>query len=121
MGVIFVGIGGILGAVTRFGLGKYMSQRTSSSFPVGTFVINISGAVLLGFISGVCPRGSLYLLFGEGFLGAYTTFSTFMYEGFRLIKKRERLNFYLYFLFSLIFGVSGFAAGFGIAGLIKFI
>ncbi len=121
MGVLIVGIGGFFGAAARFGLGKYMSQRSRSTFPIGTFLINISGAFLLGLLSGAAPRGGFYLLFGEGFLGAYTTFSTFMYEGFRLFKHSEKLNFYSYIFISLIFGVIGFAVGHTVARTIKII
>ena len=117
MSILFVGVGGAFGAVTRFGLGKLISQRSNSVFPVGTFIINISGAILLGILTGTNSSNNIYLLLGDGFLGAYTTFSTFMYEGFNLFKGDEKRNAFTYIFASLILGVIGFFIGFQIAKL----
>ena len=111
MDYILVGIGGIFGSISRFALGKFISKQTKSYLPVGTFIINITGAFLLGIVSVHQKDRSLYLLFGDGFLGAYTTFSTFMYEGFNLFKNNEKLNAFIYITGSLLLGVLGFIAG----------
>ena len=117
MSILLVGVGGAFGAVTRFGLGKIISQRSSSVFPVGTFIINVSGAILLGVLTSVNSSNNIYLLLGDGFLGAYTTFSTFMYEGFNLFKDNEKKNALFYIFASLILGVIGFFIGFEIIKL----
>lgn len=111
MNFILVGVGGALGSIARYSLGKVISEKSKSWFPLGTFVINITGALLLGVLSS---RGSsdMYLLLGDGFLGAYTTFSTFMYEGFNLFQDNKKLNAIIYILISLIFGIIGFSLGF---------
>ncbi len=114
MDLIIVGIGGALGSLTRYQLGRFISQRSGSSFPIGTFLINISGAILLGFLTGLDTPENIGLLFGDGFLGAYTTFSTFMYEGFRLFQGNRTRNALIYIAGSLIIGVLGFVLGFAL-------
>lgn len=111
MQYMIVGIGGIFGSIARYFLGKVIAERTKTLFPLGTFLINISGAFLLGIVSTVNIGNNLYILFGDGFLGAYTTFSTFMYEGFNLFQEKEKMNAFIYILLSLIIGILGYAAG----------
>ena len=115
---LIVGAGGAIGSVVRYILGKKISAKSLLKFPLGTFIINISGAVLLGAASSVSTTGDLYLLFAVGFLGAYTTFSTFMYEGFDLLKNKKKLNAAIYIIGSLVLGFAGFMAGMGIAKLL---
>lgn len=112
MEIIWVGIGGAFGGIARFQLGKMISQRANTAFPLATFAVNITGALLLGIVTGMNLTGTVYLLMGEGFLGAYTTFSTFMYEGFTLFREKEKLNAFFYIAGSLLIGMIGFAAGF---------
>lgn len=112
MEYILVGVGGTLGALARYSLGRSILGRSKSWFPVGTFIINITGAFLLGFLTVFQANRYLYLFCGEGFLGAYTTFSTFMYEGFNLYEGRKNLNAYIYIIGSLIIGIAGFFLGF---------
>ncbi len=111
MGVLIVGVGGALGSITRYAIGRRFSETSSSWMPIGTFFINISGAILLGIISSIELDGNMYLLLGDGFLGAYTTFSTFMYEGFNLFKEDKKKNALLYISSTFIFGVIGFIMG----------
>ena len=111
MEYIVVGIGGVFGSITRYALGKFISERSNTKFPVGTFIINITGALLLGIVTTYQANKGIYLLLGEGFLGAYTTFSTFMYEGFNLFQDKEKLNAFIYISGSLILGIIGFIAG----------
>jgi len=118
MEFLLVGIGGIFGSLTRFSLGKLISNRCKTYFPIGTAFINITGAILLGIISSIGASRNLYLLFGDGFLGAYTTFSTFMYEGFNLFQGKEKLNGFTYILMSIILGVIGYNIGTKIGSLL---
>ena len=97
MQVIYIGIGGFLGAVTRFFLAKSINNLVNG-FPLGTLVVNVSGSLLLGFIiysvaSGKNVSPELRDFITIGFIGAYTTMSTFAYESFRLVELSEFLYF----------------------------
>jgi len=94
--IFIIGIGGFLGAITRYGVALWIGQRWGRSFPLGTFVINVSGSFLIGLLMSllterfmVNPQWRLMLV--VGFLGAYTTFSTFEYETGTLLKDSEWL------------------------------
>lgn len=76
-------LGGV-GALLRFGVDGYVAERAASEFPWGTFVVNISGAFLLGLVAGAALHGDALLLVGTATLGSYTTFSTWMLEAHRL-------------------------------------
>ena len=84
-------LGGAVGAPARYLLDGFVQDRVEGVFPWGTFVINVSGSLLLGIITGL----SLYHGLGDlprtaiatGFCGAYTTFSTFSYETVRLLEE----------------------------------
>jgi len=114
LNLLLVGIGGTFGGLVRFQLGKVLSQKPATVFPVGTFVINITGALLLGVLTSMDAGNNLYLLLGDGFLGAYTTFSTFMYEGFHLFQGNEKMNAFVYIIGSLLLGIAGYVCGFAI-------
>lgn len=88
MRLFWVALGGALGALARYGLGAWIYNRMGTRFPYGTFVINISGCFLIGFaLSILDARAELpsawRLAVPIGFIGAYTTFSTFEFETYR--------------------------------------
>lgn len=112
MDLVLVGIGGALGSLARYQLGKLVAEKSDTTFPMGTFLINITGAILLGMLSSLDFGRNMYLLFSDGFLGAYTTFSTFLYEGFHLFQENEKMNAFAYILGSLILGIIGYVLGF---------
>lgn len=92
---LWVGIGGFAGANARYWLGAWIQGR-GSAFPWSTFVINVSGSFLLGLILTLLseryavPRApEMRLLLAVGFLGAYTTFSTFSYETLTLVQSAD--------------------------------
>lgn len=91
MALILIGLGGFAGAITRYLVDGAVADRTASAFPFGTLVVNLTGSFLLGFLfaltaeRAILPaeiRGPLLI----GFIGAYTTFSTYMLESWRLIE-----------------------------------
>ncbi len=90
--IFLIGIGSFLGGNARFWLGSWLQSRWGHTFPVGTFTVNISGALLLGLFSALLigrpdlPYSSNFrLFFAAGFLGSYTTFSALEYETFVLV------------------------------------
>jgi CrcB protein len=89
---LLVGVGGFLGANLRFLVARWVGAIATTRFPLGTFVINISGCFLLGILGSVAasrlsPAGDeLRLALGVGFLGAFTTFSTFEFESHALFE-----------------------------------
>jgi CrcB protein len=111
MEYLFIALGGALGSFTRYTIGKKITEKKMSTFPIATFIINITGAILLGIVTSIGFDTYKYALFGDGFLGAYTTFSTFMYEGFTLFQNNEKLNAAIYILFSFILGIIGYIIG----------
>ncbi|QQK49072.1 fluoride efflux transporter CrcB [Mycobacterium avium subsp. paratuberculosis] len=81
-------IGGV-GSVLRFVVDGAVARRASRPFPLGTLVVNVSGAALLGFLGGLALSREAALLAGTAFVGAYTTFSTWMLETQRLGEERQ--------------------------------
>ena len=121
--LIVIALGGALGALSRYELGLWISARWNPSFPLPTFIINVSGAFLLGFINILSidkiPISPLWRLgIGVGFLGAFTTFSTFGFEVFTLIEKGSYTTAVSYTLFSIFVGFLGVALGVTLARLL---
>jgi CrcB protein len=87
---LVVGVGGFLGAIARYAVATYIGGRYGVRFPYGTFVINMSGCLLVGFVVALLARttASQYWRYfiPIGFIGAYTTFSTFEYETLRAVQ-----------------------------------
>ncbi len=112
MDYLVIGVGGFAGAVSRYAVALWIGERWGRSFPLGTMAVNVSGCFFIGFLMTlslerymVNPEWRLFLV--VGFLGAYTTFSTFEYETGGLVKDGELL----YAALNLILSVAvGFAA-----------
>lgn len=86
---LLVGIGGFFGAMSRYLVDGWVSSLIGKSFPVGTLAVNVSGSFLLGFLfafilENVTHDHHLSLLIAYGFIGAYTTYSTFMMDSLKL-------------------------------------
>lgn len=108
--MLLAGCGGFVGTALRFLTGKICAQIHLGSFPLGTFVVNIVGSLLIGVLFGLAehkgvlsPAASAVLI--TGFCGGFTTFSTFADDIFLLIQKGEWAMFLAYTLLSLIVGV----------------
>ncbi len=108
--------GAALGAALRYGTAVWATARYAPAFPLGTFLVNSGGSLLLGFfLSLVAARseiGPAWRLFvATGFCGSLTTFSTFSYETFKLLEQGAALPALFYALSSLVVGVVCVYAG----------
>jgi CrcB protein len=118
--ITFVAAGAI-GAPLRYLVDGAVQDRTEGAFPWGTFVVNASGSLLLGFVTGLTlyhafpdtPR----IVLGTGFLGAYTTFSTFGFETVRLLEEGAIAEAFRNALGTLITGAAAAAVGLALATL----
>jgi fluoride exporter len=81
-------VGG-LGSIGRFLLDSVIAARAGRDFPYGTFTINITGALILGLLTGLGIEGNLFVITGTATIGSYTTFSTWMLETHRLTEDKE--------------------------------
>ncbi len=115
--VIAVAGAGALGAPARLLVDQSVSRRHGGAFPLGTFVINVTGSILLGLITGLAVYQHLgdlpKTIVGTGFCGAYTTFSTFSYETIKLAEEGAIGTAVRYAASSLAIGLV--AAGVGLA------
>jgi CrcB protein len=113
---IAVAILGSSGSLARFLLDGAVSSRSSSSFPLGTLVVNASGALILGFLTGVALSGDALVLAGSATIGSYTTFSTWMLETHRLGEDGQLFAGALNVLVSIVVGLGASALGRSIGG-----
>ena len=91
--IALVAVGGFFGAMSRFGLSNLLKGRYPSTFPYATLIINLLGSFLLGFLFGANVDSTWRLLLGTGFMGAFTTFSTFKLENVQLfIQRKWKMN-----------------------------
>jgi fluoride exporter len=116
--VLFVALGGAIGSAARYLVGGWFAARFGAAFPYGTFVVNVTGSFIVGlFLAYAQERVSLSpywrLFFAVGFVGGYTTFSTYEYESVRLLQDGEMLLAAVYLIGSVVTG--GVAAIAGIA------
>jgi fluoride exporter len=103
-------VGGV-GSVLRFVIDGAVARRAARSFPFGTLAVNVSGAALLGFLGGLMLSKDAALLAGTAFVGAYTTFSTWMLETQRLGEERQTWTALANVVVSVAFGIAAAALG----------
>jgi CrcB protein len=106
---LMVAIGGGLGSVLRFWVGGYVSNRMGTRFPYGTFIINCTASFLIGFVITLLAEKADWnanwrYLIPIGFIGGYSTFSTFEYETFRVFQEGELLLAGLNVVLSVVVG-----------------
>ncbi len=109
-GWVLLAVAGGVGSAARFGVGEACRQRLPN-VPVGTLVVNATGAFALGFLAGSGAGEATARVVGTGFLGGYTTFSTWIVESAELERRRAAVNLVV----SLALGLVGVAAGRAIA------
>jgi fluoride exporter len=122
MNVLLVAVGGALGATARYGLGGLVHRYMSPHFPYGTFVVNVSGCLAFGMLAGVAeqrsvlgPQARAFLLIGV--LGGFTTFSSFTFESFQLLRDAEYARASLNIVGQVLVGLIALWVGFVVARL----
>lgn len=118
--LLWIALGGALGALARYAVGGVVQARLGAIFPYGTLVVNLSGCLLMGFVTAlitdqVIVAPALRFLIPVGFIGAYTTFSTYELETFRAIETGAWLIGAAYAAISLFLGFFAIWLGFVIA------
>lgn len=113
--LVAVAVGGLIGAPTRYLIDRAVTTRVDSVCPWGTILVNISGSLLLGLLAGLSLARQLPAtvdaLLGDGFCGAYTTFSTFTFETIRLLEDGDLLGAASNVTISVLVGLAAAAAG----------
>lgn len=121
--LIAVGAGSCLGGIARYLLSKIVQTAAGGVFPWGTFVVNILGCFIIGFVYGAIDRGFalpdwVRLFVTVGFCGGFTTFSTFMNENYLLFGAGRLGLVMLYAAASLVTGLAMTYSGYWLAGRI---
>ncbi|MDK2981305.1 MAG: fluoride exporter [Chloroflexota bacterium] len=114
---LIISFGAVLGANMRYLLNGWVINKLGSAYPHSTFIINFTGSLLLGFFLSAAakhpilnPRWNLFI--GIGFLGAFTTFSTYVYESFTLLYQGQWALGLLNIFNSTVLGIIAIAIGF---------
>ena len=106
--IVFAGSG--IGGVARYGVQSWIYKLYPFTFPLGTFIVNIIGCLLIGVFYALSEKGDLLtpewrLALTTGFCGGFTTFSTFAYENMNLLRTGDYVYFSLFTVASIIFGI----------------
>jgi CrcB protein len=114
--LLLVGSGGFAGANARYWIARWIAERYGTAFPYGTLVINVTGSMIIGFgIAYLNARSNLSpnyrLIFTTGFVGAYTTFSTYTYEAMTLMQDGLWARGFTYLLGSIALGMVAVTIG----------
>ena len=119
--ILGIAIAGAVGAPARYLLDGYVQARARDGIPLGTLVINVTGSLVLGFLTGLAHYHAFpatpKTVLGTGFCGAYTTFSTFTYETVRLAEEHEMPSAVKYVIASVLLPALAAAAGMALAAV----
>lgn len=112
-GLVWFGVAllGGLGALLRFFVDAVIGSRVGRDLPYGTLIVNLTGAVVLGFLTGLTVSGEVGVLAGTAAVGSYTTFSTWMLESHRLVEAGELRNATANITLSIALGIGTAALG----------
>lgn len=108
--LLFVGLGGAVGSMTRYGIGALMGKYITHPYPFATFMINIAGCFIIGLLFGFGEKNSLiagnwWLILATGFCGGFTTFSSFALENINLMRGGNSIMAVTYSALSIILGL----------------
>ena len=122
--IILVGLGGATGSILRYLLQRILTGLFPHVFPVGTFIVNITGCFLIGLFYGWSERHpgltpEIRLLLMTGLCGGFTTFSAFTLEGMNLLSEQRFIIFFLYFALSVLLGLAATITGAYISDSLK--
>lgn len=120
--MLFIGLGGAIGSIARYGCQRWINGLYPQSFPLGTFLVNITGCFLIGLFWGLSFRNfahmeSWKLFLMTGLCGGFTTFSAFTLESVGLLKEQKTGVFFIYILSSVILGLLATYGGMKISRL----
>jgi CrcB protein len=109
--LFIIGSGSFIGGISRYLVSRFIQNSAISSFPFGTFIVNILGCFLVGFFYGLSERGNLIsnewrMFLTIGFCGGFTTFSTFTNENVSLLREGNFFYFAIYASLSLFLGLT---------------
>jgi fluoride exporter len=121
---LLIAVGGALGSIARFWVGSTVAGRMGTRFPYGTFVVNLTACIILGFSLALLDRRSAFnpawrFLLPVGFVGAYSTFSTFEWETFANLQTGAFLIAAFYVVLSIVLGLAGVWCGVALARAIS--
>jgi CrcB protein len=113
---LIIALGGAIGSISRYGAQVFIYRTYPSVFPAGTFLVNLTGCLLIGIFYGLSEKGNLLtpewrLFLTTGFCGGFTTFSTFAYENVDLIRSSDFLYTGLYIAGSVVLGIAAVFLG----------
>jgi len=108
--ILLVAVGGAVGSVGRYLCQRWINESYQHSFPLATFLVNITGCLLIGILYALGEKGNILsqqtrLLLITGFCGGFTTFSTFAFESMGLLRTGDLFYFLLYIIGSVILGI----------------
>ena len=120
--IILIGTGGFIGSVLRFYISKLVQNVFLSSFPYGTFAVNVIGCLLIGIIFGIAEKGTWLtpewrMFLTVGLCGGFTTFSTFSSESFQLLRDGQLIHVLSYTTLSVLLGILAVYIGYMISKL----
>jgi len=109
-------VGGAIGTIARYSLGGFVHRFTGMNFPYGTFIVNMCGCFLIGFLATLADKKFLLgsdvkLLLMIGFCGAFTTFSTLIFESDNLLRSGELAKAFLNIFLSILVGLIVYRIG----------
>ncbi|HXB94565.1 MAG TPA: fluoride efflux transporter CrcB [Puia sp.] len=114
--LLLIGSGGAIGSICRYLITVYVSKHMTIAFPMGTFLVNLSGCFLIGLLWGIASRYAwldlewrMFLI--TGVCGGYTTFSSFSWESINLVRQGDYAYFFAYVLGSVVLGLLATVGG----------
>lgn len=108
--LLIIGTGGFVGSISRYLAQQLIQERFDSSFPLGTLAVNILGSFIIGVVYALSEKGDILspewrLFLAVGLCGGFTTFSSFAYENFQMMKMEQFFFAALYMGLSLFLGI----------------